>query len=68
MMKTYFLSKISLETRQSLLLKAQLLPCALRTFFKSRLLLFKQKDEVLHSKHIWIIWLEFLTILNIFKE
>ncbi|MBN2837079.1 ABC-three component system protein [Draconibacterium mangrovi] len=57
-----------LRDKTELVVKSSITPLCIKNLFKSRLLLFKQKDEVLHSKHIWIIWLEFLTILNILKN
>lgn len=42
-------------------------PNAIKTFFKTRLLVDSQDETVLLTDHIWRIWLEFLTIMNIVK-
>lgn len=42
-------------------------PMTIKNFFSKRLLIDKQSEDILLTKKIWIIWLEFLTILNIIK-
>ncbi len=43
-------------------------PAAIKKIFENRLLLFNESSTTLQSKKIWIIWLEFLTILNLLKK
>lgn len=46
-----------------------LTPLGIRDFFESRLLLIDpSREEELESRNIWIIWLEFLTVLNLVKN
>ncbi|WP_448698130.1 ABC-three component system protein [Mucilaginibacter sp. AW1-3] len=59
--KSYLLYKAQQVTRD------ECTPNAIRSFFKQRLLLDKQPEEVLSSKEIWCTWLEFLTIMNILR-
>ncbi|MFA0960376.1 ABC-three component system protein [Roseivirga sp. BDSF3-8] len=43
-------------------------PIGIKNFFQTRLLIDQNKGEELETKNIWILWLEFLTILNIVKK
>lgn len=43
-------------------------PSAIKKLFEHRLLLYSESTQTLQSKKIWIIWLEFLTILNLVKK
>lgn len=43
-------------------------PIGIKNFFKTRLLIDQDKGEELETRNIWILWLEFLTIVNIVKE
>lgn len=45
----------------------ELTPNGIRDFFQTRLLIDPARKEELECKNIWVIWLEFLTILNIVK-
>lgn len=42
-------------------------PTAIKRFFETRLLVSKSDAEILFEKNIWLVWLEFLTVLNIIK-
>jgi len=42
-------------------------PAAIKLFFETRLLVSKSDAEILFEKNIWLVWLEFLTVLNIIK-
>jgi len=57
-----------LRDKAQSVIKSPLTPIGIKKLFENRLLLFNQKSDVLHSKDVWIIWLEFLTILNILKN
>lgn len=57
-----------LKNKTNNVIESTITPIAIKNHFKSRLLMYNQQDEVLNSKGIWIIWLEFLTILNLLKD
>ncbi|SDX52554.1 ABC-three component system protein [Flavobacterium degerlachei] len=49
-------------------INSTLTPNEIKNLFKNRLVLFNQDESFLQSRGIWILWLEFLTILNIVKK
>jgi hypothetical protein len=57
-----------LKNKTQEVVTSPLTPIGIKKMFENRLLLFNQTDEVLQSKSVWVIWLEFLTILNILKN
>lgn len=46
----------------------ELTPISIKNLFKERLLIDPSCSEELESKVVWLLWLEFLTILNIAKN
>lgn len=61
-------TKIFLKHKANEVIKSPLTPIGIKRMFEERLLIFNQDPCFLQSKSIWIIWLEFLTILNILIE
>jgi len=57
-----------LKAKTNDVINSPLTPIGIKTLFENRLLLYKQGSEVLQSKYVWLIWLEFLTILNLLRE
>jgi hypothetical protein len=57
-----------LQQKTNQVIQSSLTPIGIKNMFQKRLLFYQQGDEVLQSKFIWLIWLEFLTILNILKD
>jgi len=49
-------------------INSDLTPIGIKNMFNEKLLLLNQSPDVLQSKGLWIIWLEFLTILNLLKN
>lgn len=45
-----------------------LTPKFIKEFFKKRLLIYNQHENVLNNKGLWLAWLEFLIIMNIYKD
>lgn len=61
-------TKNFLKSKTQEIINSPLTPIEIKNLFKNRLLLFNQDESFLQSKGIWILWLEFLTILNIVKK
>lgn len=61
-------TKNFLRSKTQEIISSPLTPNEIRKLFENRLLLFNQDESFLQSKGIWILWLEFLTILNIVKK
>ena len=61
-------TKNFLKSKTQEIINSPLTPNEIKKLFENRLLLFNQDDSFLQSKGIWILWLEFLTILNIVKK
>ena len=57
-----------LKNKTNEVINSPLTPFGIKNLFENRLLLYKQGNETLQSKYIWLIWLEFLTILNLLRE
>jgi hypothetical protein len=64
--------KTFLRTRADQIIQSRHTPNGIKALFKDRFLLHSKgtndKAHLLYSKTIWIIWLEFLAILNLVKE
>lgn len=61
-------TKNYLKSKTKEVITSPLTPNEIKKLFKNRLVLFNQDESFLQSKGIWILWLEFLTILNIVKK
>ncbi|RYE59624.1 MAG: hypothetical protein EOP48_00310 [Sphingobacteriales bacterium] len=61
-------TKNFLKHKASEVVASPLTPIGIKRLFEQRLLIFNQPPSSLHDKTIWILWLEFLTILNIMLE
>lgn len=61
-------TKNFLKSKTQEIINSPLTPIEIKNLFKNRLLLLNQDESFLQSKGIWILWLEFLTILNIVKK
>lgn len=61
-------TKNFLKGKTQEVITSPLTPNEIKKLFKNRLVLFNQDESFLQSKGIWILWLEFLTILNIVKK
>lgn len=61
-------TKNFLQQKTNEVIGSPLTPIGIKNMFQKKLLFYQQCDEVLQAKFIWLIWLEFLTILNILKD
>jgi hypothetical protein len=61
-------TKNFLKNKTEEIISSSLTPIGIKNLFENRLILFNQDINYLQSKGLWIIWLEFLTILNIVKK
>jgi hypothetical protein len=61
-----------LRARTESIIQSRHTPIGIKNLFHDRLLLYcenkHEKDHILYSKVLWVIWLEFLTIINLLKE
>ena len=60
-------TKEFLKYKANEVVKSDITPLFIRDFFKERLLISESQKEDIDREFIWIIWLEFLTILNLVK-
>jgi hypothetical protein len=56
-----------LKNKVSDVINSGITPIAIKTFFETRLLVDEKETQALYERKIWLVWLEFLTILNIVK-
>lgn len=61
-------TKNFLKSKTQEIINSPLTPIGIKKLFEKRLILFNQHSSFLQSKGLWILWLEFLTILNIIKK
>lgn len=61
-------TKNFLKSKTQEIINSPLTPIGIKKLFEKRLILFNQNSSFLQSKGLWILWLEFLTILNILKK
>jgi hypothetical protein len=61
-------TKNFLKSKTEEIISSPLTPIGIKKLFEKRLILFNQDSSFLQSKGLWILWLEFLTILNILKK
>jgi hypothetical protein len=61
-------TKNFLKHKTQEIIDSPLTPIGIKKLFEKRLILFNQDSNFLQSKGLWILWLEFLTILNILKK
>lgn len=54
-----------LKNKISAVIKSGVTPNEIKVFFEKRLLVVEGETDILFTRNIWIVWLEFLTILNI---
>ncbi|MEX2410976.1 MAG: ABC-three component system protein, partial [Candidatus Paceibacterota bacterium] len=60
-------TKNFLKHKANEVVESDITPLFIRDFFKARLLISSSQKEDIDTELIWIIWLEFLTILNLAK-
>jgi hypothetical protein len=56
-----------LKNKVSEVIQSGITPIAIKSFFENRLLVNENENQALFERKIWLVWLEFLTILNVIK-
>lgn len=56
-----------LKNKVSEVIQSGITPIAIKSFFENRLLVNESESPALYERKIWLVWLEFLTILNVIK-
>lgn len=56
-----------LQNKAQDVINSKVTPIIIKSYFEKRLLVNEVEEDALYSSMIWLIWLEFLTIMNIIK-